>query len=43
VTASPTRLRLDVRRGEWQETLLRVLREVGRLERARQKEMTVTA
>ncbi|HZS14258.1 MAG TPA: transcription-repair coupling factor [Candidatus Dormibacteraeota bacterium] len=43
VTASPTRLRLDVRRGAWQETLVRVLRELGRLERARQKEMTITA
>jgi transcription-repair coupling factor (superfamily II helicase) len=43
VTASPTRLRLDVRRPGWQDTLLRVLRELGRLERARQKEMTITA
>jgi transcription-repair coupling factor (superfamily II helicase) len=43
VTASPTRLRLDTRRADWQETLLRVLRELGRLERARQKQMTVTA
>jgi len=43
VTASPTRLRLDARRPEWQETLPRVLRELGRLERARQKQMTVTA
>ncbi|HEV7678695.1 MAG TPA: transcription-repair coupling factor [Candidatus Dormibacteraeota bacterium] len=43
VTASPTRLRLDVRRGDWQDTLLKMLRELGRLERARQKEMTVTA
>jgi transcription-repair coupling factor (superfamily II helicase) len=53
VTASPTRLRIDVRRqggrgnlpavDAWQDTLLKVLRELGRLERARQKEMTVTA
>jgi transcription-repair coupling factor (superfamily II helicase) len=43
VTSSPTRLRLDVHRGEWKETLLRALRELGRLERARQKEMTITA
>jgi transcription-repair coupling factor (superfamily II helicase) len=43
VTASPTRLRLDVRRGDWKDTLLRVLRELGRLERARQRAMTVTA
>jgi len=43
VTASPTRLRLDVKRGDWKETLLRVLRELGRLERARQKELTITA
>ncbi len=43
VTASPTRLRLDVRRPGWEETLVRVLRELGRLERARQKQMTVTA
>jgi hypothetical protein len=43
VSASPTRLRLDVRRGDWKDTLLRVLRELGRLERARQRAMTVTA
>jgi transcription-repair coupling factor (superfamily II helicase) len=43
MTASPTRLRLDVRGGEWRETLLRALRELGRLERARQKEVTITA
>jgi len=52
VTASPTRLRLDVRQGgggsrpptvDWKDTLVRVLRELGRLERARQKAMTITA
>ena len=43
VTASPTRLRLDTRRADWKETLPRVLRELGRLERVRQRAMATTA
>jgi len=43
VTASPTRLRVDVRRPDWRETLPRVLRELGRLERVRQRATATTA
>jgi transcription-repair coupling factor (superfamily II helicase) len=43
VTASPTRLRIDTRRADWKDTLPRVLRELGRLERARQRAMATTA
>jgi transcription-repair coupling factor (superfamily II helicase) len=43
VTASPTRLRVDSRRSGWQDTLVRALRELGRLERVRQRAVTITA